>query len=54
MGGENEKTEFKAEKTIEGIFKKIDEDEGYVLNQKEIDTLLTAIASEEGYKPLDG
>ena len=53
MSEEKKETKNKAKDNVEEILKRIDEGEDRVLNQNEIDTLLTAIASDEEFKPVN-
>ncbi len=52
MSEEKKETKNNAKNNVEEILNRIDEGEDRVLNQNEIDTLLTAIASDEEYKPV--
>lgn len=51
MNDDKKRIKNKTNNSMEEILKKIDEDKNRILNQNEIDTLLTAIASDEEYKP---
>ena len=53
MSEERKETKNNAKNNVEEILKRIDEGEDRVLNQNEIDTLLTAIASDEEFKPVN-
>lgn len=53
MSEEKKETKSKNKDKVEAILKKIDEGEDRILSQNEIDILLTAIASDDEFKPVN-
>ena len=53
MSEEKKETKSKNKDKVEAILKKIDEGEDRILSQNEIDILLTAIASDDEFKPIN-